>query len=97
MATRDAILRSWQAARRQAESSGAVTLTAASFAGFALDRAGGDATRAHDLVPTAPGSFWARTHDALDQVTNEERLAISDDRADFADECAQESKRARVA
>lgn len=72
MTTRETILRSWWAARRQADVNGAVTLTAASFAGFALEAADGDTERAKALVPPELEVFWARTRDALEQVAIEE-------------------------
>ena len=76
MTTRETILRSWWAAKRQADANGAVTLTAASFAGHALEAADGDVRAAHKLASTDPGSFWSRVHDALDQVAAEERKPV---------------------
>ncbi len=94
MTTRETILRSWWAAKRQADATGAVTLTAASFAGHALEAADGNTAVAKSLVPSDPAAFWARTRDALDQVAAEERRHdVADDRADFADEWAREARR----
>ncbi len=97
MSTRETILRSWWAAARMADSSGAVVLTAASFAGYALSAVDGDAALAHGLVPTEASPFWARVHDAIDQVLAEESKPAAasaseestGDREDFADEYAR--------
>jgi hypothetical protein len=59
-----------------ADANGAVTLTAASFAGYALEAADGDARAAQDIMPTDPASFWSRAHDALDMVATEERKPV---------------------
>jgi hypothetical protein len=71
--TREMILASWHAARRKADVTGAVTLTAAGFAGYALEQAAGDAERAQDAVPLELEVFWSRVRDALQQVVSEER------------------------
>ena len=81
MSTRTAILSSWHAARRQADIRGAITLNAASFAGYALETANGDVELAHTFVPQELEVFWGRVHDALDQVSIEEggrRIAVGD-------------------
>lgn len=75
MTTREMVLRSWWAARRQADVHGAVTLNAASFAGFALEAAGGDVAGAQALIPAELESFWGRTRDALAQVATEEEVS----------------------
>lgn len=73
MSTRTLLLTSWHAARRASGVSGAVTLTAASFAGYALEAVGGDVTKARELVPIESEAFWGRVHEALNTVENEER------------------------
>ena len=76
MSTRITILSSWHSARRHADVNGAVTLTAASFAGYALEAAEGDVVIARKLVPIEAEVFWARVHDALEQVAQEERAPL---------------------
>lgn len=72
MSTRETILRSWWAARRSANETGAIVMTAPTFAGYALEQSGGDATAAHELVPKEPVAYSARVHSALDLVRDEE-------------------------
>jgi hypothetical protein len=73
--TRSALLSSWDAARRQADLTGAIVLNAASFAGYAL-AVGGTIAGAQALIPKADGSlFYARVHAALSSVDHEEREA----------------------
>lgn len=92
MTTRETILRSWWAARRRADVEQAVTLTAASFAGFALHAADGDVAAAKALVPAELELFWARVQSALDSVAIEERRD-TDDRDDFSREWHDEARR----
>jgi hypothetical protein len=75
MSTRETILRSWWAARRSANETGAIVMTAPTFAGYALEQSDGDATAAHALVPKEPLGYAARVHSALDLVVAEERSA----------------------
>lgn len=79
MSTRPALLSSWHAAQRRADTSGAVVLTAASFAGYALEQSGGQVHRARGLVPGGDSGgdslFWARVRSILDDVEREEREA----------------------
>ena len=71
--TRSALLASWDAARRQADHAGAITLNAASFAGYALAVAG-TPSAAIDIVPRADGSiFYASVIAILQSVEAEER------------------------
>jgi len=67
------LLSSWHAARRKADANGAVTLTAPSFAGYALEQAEGDAVRALESVPQEVEAYWGRVRDALQEVVDEER------------------------
>ena len=76
MSTRLTILASWRNAQRQADVRGAITLTAASFAGYALATSAGDVEAARRLVPLDGESFWARVQDALDQVAKEENVSL---------------------
>lgn len=71
--TRELVLSSWHAARRKADRDGAVTLTAAGFAGYALEQAGGDAGAAQDAIPKELEAFWGRARDALKQIEAEEQ------------------------
>lgn len=66
------VLAAWHASRRQADVAGAVTLTAAAFAGFSIEAAEGDIELAHTFVPRELEVFWSRVHDALDHVAREE-------------------------
>lgn len=70
------ILASWRIAQRHADVRGVVTLTAASFAGYALAASGGDVDAARRLVPVRSESFWARVQDALDQISQEEGVPL---------------------
>jgi hypothetical protein len=73
--TRSALLKSWDAARRQADRTGAILLNHASFAGYALAIAGSPRA-AIDLVPRADGSlFYARVIAILQSLEHEEREA----------------------
>lgn len=76
MSARLLILASWRNAQRQADVRGAITLTAASFAGYALAAAGGDVEAARRLAPANSESFWARVQDALEQVSKEENVPL---------------------
>lgn len=70
--TRAALLASWDAARRDADRTGAIVLNGASFAGYTL-AVGGSVAGARALVPTADGSlFYARVHACLSSVEHEE-------------------------
>ena len=71
--TRELVLSSWHAARRKADRDGAVTLTAAGFAGYALEQAGGDARAAQEAVPAEMERFWERATEALEQIEAEEQ------------------------
>ena len=73
--TREMVLRSWWAARRDADSSGGIILTAASFAGHVLEQAEGDVVAAHTLTPKSPVNYMARVHSYLDMVRDEEHKA----------------------
>jgi hypothetical protein len=65
MINRRLILSSWRATRKQ--------MPAASFAGYALEQAGGSIERARAFVPAdGDDDFRGRVMDALDQVENEE-------------------------
>jgi hypothetical protein len=71
--SRSALLASWDAARRQADRTGAILLNHASFAGYALALAGSPRA-AIDLVPRADGSiFYARVIAILQALEHEER------------------------
>lgn len=73
MSTRAALLRSWDASRRQADHTGAIVLNHASFAGYLLT-VGGDVAGAMALIPKADGSvYYARVHAILASVEHEER------------------------
>lgn len=73
--TRSALLASWDAARRQADRTGAIVLNSASFAGYCL-AIGGTIAGAQALVPKADGSlFYVRVMSALQLVEHEERTS----------------------
>lgn len=86
--TREVLVKSWHAARRQAHSAGGVVLNAASFAGYALE-AGGTVARARALVPSGDESpFWARVSSCLDHVATEEMgLVDGTETLSFVEEC----------
>jgi hypothetical protein len=77
--TRIHLLKSWQGSRCQADARGGVFLNAASFAGYALERACGDVRRAKALVPSEHQAFWARVHSYLDEVATEEMTSRETD------------------
>ncbi len=76
MSTRLMILASWRNAQRQVDVRGAITLTAASFAGYSLAVSGGDVEAARRLVPVESELFWVRVLEALNQVSNEENVPL---------------------
>lgn len=69
---------SWEGARKQADAAGAVTLNAPSYAGFALEQAGGLIPLAIELVPRVDGSvYFARVIAILQALEAEERERVS--------------------
>jgi len=74
MTTRDLLVKSWRAASAQANAHGAVTLTPAAFAGYALER-GVTVGGARALVPSEEtGPYWAVTLSHLAAVEHEEMV-----------------------
>lgn len=73
--TREMLIGSWHAAKRQADQIGGVTLNSTSFAGYAIEQAGGSIAMARVFVPDDATPFWGRVRDCLDRVMQEERDA----------------------
>ena len=73
---RDLIALSWRQALANADRDGYVVLTPASFAGYALERSGGDVTRARELLRGDREGFWADVHSRLDAVETEAMLGM---------------------
>lgn len=71
--TRSALLSSWHGAKRQADRVGGVTLNSTSWAGYAIEQAGGSVRMARALVPDDATPFWGRVRECLDRVESEER------------------------
>lgn len=76
--TRSALLSSWHAAKRQADRVGGVTLNSTSWAGYAIEQAGGSVRMARAFVPDDATPFWGRVRECLDRVEQEEHAATRD-------------------
>ena len=72
MSTRATCLAAWRGSQQMAAASGAITMTAPAFVGYALETAEGDTTLARALAPEGPQLFRARVLAALDDITSEE-------------------------
>ena len=71
---RDLIDLSWRESLKRADTDGYVVLNPASFAGYVLERSGGDVPRARGLIPGERVGFWSDVHDRLDAVATEDMV-----------------------
>jgi len=71
LVTKDALLASWRAVERQADTEGFVRMNEAGVAGQLLAYCDGDAALAMTMVPTTRGAFWARVVSYLERATRE--------------------------
>lgn len=74
--TRSYLATAWAEAQQYVDTNGAIKLTAAALAGYALAQSGGEPHRARGLVPMATTGYYARVRSYLDSVEIEERAGI---------------------
>lgn len=72
--TRELVEASWRAAKRQADSGGALVGKSPSIAGQYLSIVDGNAERALRIVPSGT-VFWTRVRSHLSDIATEERMA----------------------